>query len=437
MAKKQHINLAIIGHVDHGKSTAIGHLLTNVGAVPERKLEEYRNEAKDIGRESWMYAWVLDKLKEERKRGLTVDLGYYEFETDKYHFTIVDAPGHRDFIKNMITGTSQADAAILVVSAKENEFEAGFSRGGQTREHSILAQTLGIEDIIVCINKMDAEVVNYSQEQFEDVKSALEGFLGKQLGFDLEQMPFIPISGLEGDNLTESSENMPWYDGPTLVEALDEYVEPPPELTDKPFRLPIQKVYKVKGVGTVAAGRVASGVLKPGDKIKFYPGGQKSVAHTIEMHHEELDEATPGDNVGINVKGISQDEIHRGDVMAHPDSPPPVTGGNKGTFIGRVRIVSHPSSVFPGYSPVLHSHTLQVSCEFQDLLKKYDSATGELLENNPKFIKQGDGALVRFRPKEPCVLQNYEELSPLGRFAFRDMGELVGVGVVQKIEEEE
>lgn len=436
MAKKQHINLAIIGHVDHGKSTAIGHLLVNIGAVPKRKVEEYREEAKDIGRESWMYAWVLDKLKEERKRGLTVDLGYYKFETDKYSFTIVDAPGHRDFIKNMITGASQADAAILVVSAKENEFEAGFSRGGQTREHAILAQTLGIRNLIVAISKMDDDVVNYSQERYEDVKSALEGYLGKKLGFDMDKTPFVPISGLEGDNLTDSSENMPWYDGPTLKDALDQYIEPPPPLTDKPFRLPIQKVYQVKGVGTVAAGRVVSGVLKPGDEIAVYPSGKKTVAHSIEMHHEELDQAVPGDNVGVNVKGLSQDEIHRGDVLAHESNPPAIVGGNKGSFIGRLRIISHPSSIFPGYSPVLHSHTLQVSCEFQDLLKKFDSATGELLEENPKFIKQGDFAQVRFRPKEKCVLEPYEKLGQLGRFAFRDMGRLIAVGVVQNIESE-
>lgn len=436
MAKKEHINLAIIGHVDHGKSTAIGHLLADVGAVPERELEEYREEAKDIGRESWMYAWVLDKLKEERKRGLTVDLGYYKFDTDAYSFTIVDAPGHRDFIKNMITGASQADAAILVVSAKENEFEAGFSRGGQTREHAILAQTLGIQNLIVCISKMDAEVVNYSQEKYEDVKSALEGFLFKQLNFDPDKTPFIPISGMAGDNLVEQSENMAWYDGPTLLKALDEYIESPPDLSDKPFRLPIQKVYQVKGVGTVAAGRVVSGVLEPGEQITFYPRGQNTVAQTIEMHHEELDEARPGDNVGVNIKGISQEDIKRGDVMAHSDNPPPVIGGNKGAFIGRVKVINHPSSIFPGYSPVLHTHTLQVSCEFEELLRKYDSSTGELLEENPKFLKQGDGALVRFRPKEPCVIEEYEKLGPLGRYAFRDMGNLIAVGVVQKIEEE-
>lgn len=436
MAKKEHINLAIIGHVDHGKSTAIGHFLVDIGTVPEREIKDYREEAKDVGRESWMYAWVLDKLKEERKRGLTVDLGYYDFETDEYHFTIVDAPGHRDFIKNMITGASQADAAILVVSAKPNEFEAGFDRGGQTREHAILAQTLGINNLIVAISKMDSDVVNYNQEKYEDVKSALEGFLGKNLGFDLETVPFVPISGLEGDNLSEPSENMPWYDGPTLKEALDTYIEPPPDLSENPLRLPVQKVYQVKGVGTVAAGRVESGILKSKDEITIFPGDKKTIAQSIEMHHDELDEATTGDNVGVNVKGLGQDDIKRGDVIVHRDHPPPVIGGKKGTFIGRARIVRHPSAISPGYSPVLHSHTLQVSCEFEDIIKKFDSATGETLEENPDFIKQGDGALVRFRPKEEVVLEEYEKNPPLGRFAIRDMGELVAVGVVQKIEEE-
>jgi len=427
-SKKPHLNIVVIGHVDHGKSTLMGRFLYEIGAIDERVIREYEEQAKKLGRETWKYAWVLDKLAEERKRGLTIDLGYFKFETPKYMFTIIDAPGHRDFIKNMITGTSQADAAILVVSAKRNEFEAGYALGGQTREHAILAKTLGIDQLIVCINKMDA--VKYDKSAYEEIRDELKRFLAT-IGYDVSKVPFIPTSGLYGDNLKEKSANTPWYDGPTLFEALD-LLQPPEPMVDRPLRIPIQKVFKIKGVGTVITGRVETGVLKKGQEIIIEPLGRKTTAMSIEMHHEELPEAVPGDNIGINVKGIGADEVKRGDVVGPTDNPPSVVGPERGTFKARIIVLWHPTRIYAGYTPVMHAHTLQVATTFEKLLIKY-GPKGEVLEENPEYIQKGDNALVELRPIKPSVIEVYKEFPPLGRFAIRDMANLVAVGVVQEI----
>lgn len=431
--KKPHINLVIIGHVDHGKSTTVGHFLYLVGSVDERVLKKYEEEAKQIGKESWKYAWVLDKLAEERKRGLTIDLGYYKFETPKYMFTIIDAPGHRDFIKNMITGASQADAAILVVSAKPNEFEAGYALGGQTREHAILAKTLGIDQLIVLINKMDDDAVKYSKDKYEEIMNELKRFLAG-IGYKVDKIPFIPVSGLKGDNLKEKSQNMPWYNGPTLFQALDSF-EPPKPMTDKPFRLPIQKVFKIKGVGTVITGRVETGILKPGEEIIIMPLNKKTIAQSIEMHHERLDQAIPGDNIGINVKGIAAEEVKRGDMVGHSNNPPTVVGPGYGQILGRVVILWHPTSISAGYTPVMHAHTLQVAARFVKLLKRY-GPKGEVLEEKPQFLKKGDNADVLLEPIKPSCIEVFKDFPPIGRFALRDMGQLIGVGVVNAIKKE-
>ncbi len=434
-AKKPHLNLVVVGHVDHGKSTMMGRFLVELGAVDPRLVEKYREEARALGRESWAYAWVLDKLKEERQRGLTIDLGYNKFETRKYFYTLIDAPGHRDFIKNMITGASQADVAILVVSAKPNEYEAGMSEGGQTREHAILCKVLGIDQLIVCINKMDA--INYDKGLYDKYVTELKKFLAG-IGYKVDKIPFIPTSGLDAEatNLVKKSPKTPWYEGPTLLEALDS-VEPPKPLVDKPFRLPIQKAYSIKGVGTVVTGRVESGVLKAGDDVIILPLGKKSKAFSIEMHHTRLEEARPGDNVGVNVKGIRRDEVTRGQVMAHPTSPPPVVGraGDTvyGTIIARIIVIWHPTSIAPGYTPVMHTHTLQVPVKFVRILSKIDPRTGQTVEENPQFIRKGDAALVELEPQKLCCVEKFRDIPPLGRFAIRDMGRLIAVGVIEDL----
>ncbi|KSW11645.1 elongation factor 1-alpha [Pyrodictium occultum] len=423
--QKPHINLVVIGHVDHGKSTLVGHLLFRLGFVDEKTLRTLEEEAKKKGKESFKFAWLMDRLKEERERGVTIDLSFVKFETKKYYFTIIDAPGHRDFIKNMITGASQADAAILVVSARKGEFEAGMSAEGQTREHLILAKTMGIDQIIVAVNKMDAPDVNYSKERYEQIVAVLKKFM-KGLGYKVDQIPFIPVSAWTGENLIERSPNMPWYNGPTLVEALDNYIQPPKKPIDKPLRIPIQNVYTIPGVGTVPVGRVETGVLKVGDKVVFMPPGVVGEVRSIEMHHQPIQQAEPGDNIGFNVRGVSKKDIRRGDVAGHPDNPPTVAE----EFTARIFVIWHPSAITVGYSPVIHAHTASVAARIVEIQAKLDPRTGQVVEKNPQFLKMGDAAIVKFKPIKPMVIEKYSEFPQLGRFAMRDMGKTVGIGVV-------
>ncbi len=422
--EKPHLNLVVIGHVDHGKSTLVGHILYRLGLVDQKTLQMLEEEAKKKGKETFKYAWLLDKLKEERERGVTIALTYMKFETRKYIFTIIDAPGHRDFIKNMITGASQADAALLVVSARKGEFEAGMSPEGQTREHAILAKTMGINQLIVAVNKMDATEPPWSQKRYEQIKTILGKFL-KSLGYDISKIPFIPVSAWTGDNLIERSPNMPWYDGPTLVEALD-MLTPPPKPIDKPLRIPIQDVYAISGVGTVPVGRVETGVLRVGDKVVFMPPAKVGEVRSIETHHVRIEKAEPGDNIGFNVRGISKRDIRRGDVAGHLDKPPTVAE----EFTARVFIIWHPTAITVGYTPVLHVHTASVACRIVEIKAKLDPRTGKVVEENPQFLKMGDAAIVRFKPIKPLVIEKYSEIPPLGRFAMRDMGKTIGIGVV-------
>jgi len=426
-AEKPHLNLVIIGHVDHGKSTTIGHLFYLTGAVNERVAKTYEEEAKKLGKETFKFAWVLDKLKEERERGLTIDTAYLKFETPRYFFTVIDAPGHRDFVKNMVTGASQADAAVLFVSAKRGEFEAGIGPGGQTREHGFLAYTLGVNQMVVAINKMDDPSVNGSQERYEEIKNEISRML-KMVGYKVEKIPFVPTSGWTGDNLVKSSDKMPWYKGPTLFEALDQ-LETPPKPIDKPLRLPIQDVYTITGVGTVPVGRVETGVLKEGDTLVFMPANVKGEVKSIETHHVRIKKAEPGDNIGFNVRGISRDDVRRGDVAGHPDNPPTVAK----EFIGQIIVIYHPTAIAAGYSPVLHAHTGQIACRFTELIQKLDPRTGQVVEEKPAFLKTGDGAIVRFEPLQPIAVEAYSDFPELGRFAVRDMGTTVAAGVIKEI----
>ncbi|AEM38101.1 translation elongation factor EF-1, subunit alpha [Pyrolobus fumarii 1A] len=422
--KKPHLNLIVIGHVDHGKSTLVGHLLYRLGYIDEKTMKQLEEEAKKRGKESFKFAWILDKLKEERERGVTIDLSFMKFETKKYYFTIIDAPGHRDFVKNMITGASQADAALLVVSARKGEFEAGMSPEGQTREHLILAKTMGIEQLIVAVNKMDATEPAWSKERYEQIVNVLKKFM-KTLGYKVDQIPFIPVSAWTGDNLIERSPNMPWYNGPTLVEALD-MLQPPKKPVDKPLRIPIQNVYSIPGVGTVPVGRVETGVLKVGDKVVFMPPGVVGEVRSIEMHHVRLDQAEPGDNIGFNVRGVSKKDVKRGDVAGHVDNPPTVAE----EFTAKVFVIWHPTAIAPGYTPVVHAHTASVACRITEIVAKLDPRTGKVLEKNPSFIKQGEVAIVKFKPIKPMVVEKFSDFPALGRFAMRDMGKTVGIGIV-------
>jgi elongation factor 1-alpha len=428
--KKPHINLIIIGHVDHGKSTLMGHMLFKTGALSKQEMTKLEKLAQEMDRGSFKFAYVMDRLKEERERGLTIDLAFRRFETPKHYFTIIDAPGHADFIKNMITGASQADAAILVVSARKGEFEAGVSAGGQTREHAFLARTLGIEQLVVAVNKMDDSTPKWAQDRYEEIKAEVSDLL-KGAQFDPSKVHFVPVSAWTGDHLTEASKNMEWYKGPSLLEALDEFVLPEKPLK-KPLRVPVQDVYTITGVGTVPVGRVETGQMKIGDKVIFMPANKKGEIKTIEMHHERMDTAEPGDNIGFNVRGIGKGEIRRGDVMGHVDKPPRVVQ----EFVGQIIVIHHPRALAAGYTPVMHAHTAQVATTFIEIMSKIDPRTGETVQEKPDFIKQGDSALVKLRPVTPICLETYKDMKQLGRFAIRDSGRTVAVGIVQKITEE-
>jgi elongation factor 1-alpha len=427
--EKPHINLIIIGHVDHGKSTSIGHLFYDAGAIPEKRLKDFEAEAEALGKGSFKYAWVLDKLKEERERGLTIDLAFYELETGKNVFTVIDSPGHRDFVKNMVTGASQADGAILMISAKRGEYEAGINPGGQTREHAFLAKTLGVEQIVVAVNKMDDASVNWDANRYEEVKDGVSKLL-KMVGYNTDNVNFVPTSGWTGDNLVNRSENMPWYKGPTLLEALDNF-KLPPKPTDKPLRIAIQDVYTIRGVGTTPVGKVETGTLRPGDDIVFMPSGEKGKVNSIETHYTKIDSAGPGDNIGFNVKGVPKDKVKRGEIAGHPRDLPKVAKA----FTGRIFIINHPTAVGEGYTPVLHLHTAQIAVRFDKLLSKLDPRTGQTVEDNPAYLRTGEAAIVRFVPLQPTAMETFIDYPGLGRFALRDMGTTIGAGVVMEIEE--
>merc|ERR1712112_342713 len=391
-----------------------------------------------MGKGSFKYAWVLDKLKAERERGITIDIALWKFQTENFYVTIIDAPGHRDFIKNMITGTSQADCAVLIVAAGVGEFEAGISKNGQTREHALLAFTLGVKQLIIGVNKMDSTEPPYSEKRFSEISSEVSNYV-KKVGYNPKAVAFVPISGWHGDNMIEASTNMPWYkgwnkevkegkfSGKTMFEALDSII-PPTRTSDKPLRLPLQDVYKIGGIGTVPVGRVETGLIKPGMVVTFAPVNVTTEVKSVEMHHESLPEAGPGDNVGFNVKNVSVKDIRRGNVASDSKNDP---AKEAKTFNAQVIVLNHPGEIGNGYSPVLDCHTAHIACKFNEIKEKVDRRTGKATEANPKFIKSGDAGIVELEPSKPMCVEAFSDFPPLGRFAVRDMRQTVAVGVIK------
>ena len=421
MAKgKVHINIVFMGHVDHGKSTTVGRLLYDTKNVDEQTMRKLKDKAESLGKGGFEFAFVMDNLKEEQERGLTIDLAHKKFETQKYYFTIIDAPGHKDFIKNMITGASQADAGVLVVSGNPSD-----GVQAQTKEHVFLARTLGVNQLIVYVNKMD--MAKYDQKRFDDVKKQVSDLL-KSVGYKPEEILFVAGASLLGVNVAEKSKEMPWYSGKTLLESLDELKEPD-KPTELPLRLPIQDVYNITGIGVVPVGRVETGIMKINDKVIVVPGregkGVIGEVKTIEMHHEQLQQAEPGDNIGFNLRGIGKKDIARGDVLGHANSPPTVVT----EFTAQMVVLNHPTVISAGYTPVFHVHTAQVACQVEKIEKKLDPATGETKEENPDFIKNGDAAIVKIKPMQPLVIEIQKDIPQMSRFAIRDSGTTVAAGM--------
>merc|ERR1712216_330129 len=418
---KFHINVVVIGHVDSGKSTTTGHLIYKCGGIDKRVIEKFEKEAAEMGKGSFKYAWVLDKLKAERDRGITIDIALWKFESDKHYFTIIDAPGHRDFIKNMITG----------------EFESGISKEGQTREHALLAYTLGVKQMRVAMNKMDNTEPPYSEARYKEIKEEVSNFLTKT-GYNVEKILFIPISGFNGDNMIgkigdSGKDQMEWYKGPCLLEALD-MVKAPKRPVDRPLRLPLQDVYKIGGIGTVPVGLVETGVIKPGMVCTFAPSNVTTEVKSVEMHHESMPQATPGDNVGFNVKNVSVKDIRRGNVASDSKNDPAKEANN---FTAQVIIMEHPGQISNGYTPVLDCHTAHIACKFLDITEKIDRRTNKKTEDNPKFVKRNDACKAILEPTKPMCVENFKEYAPLGRFAVRDMRQTVAVGVIEAVDKSE
>jgi elongation factor 1-alpha len=416
---KPHQNIVFVGHVDHGKSTTVGRLLLDSGHIEAHVIEKFEKEAVERGKAGFGFAYVMDGLKEERERGITIDVAHKEFFTPNYYFTVIDAPGHRDFVKNMITGTSQAESAVLCVAANDGV-------NAQTKEHAFLARVLGVKQLIVNINKMDISGVDWSQDRFNSVVGEVTDLL-KIAGFNPADAPFIPCSAFDGDNVYNKSSNTPWYKGPTLFEAIDA-IELPPKPTDRPLRLPIQDVYKISGIGTVPVGKIETGVLNAGKTVVFNPSQQSAEVKSIEMHHTTVDKAEPGDNVGFNVRGLAAHDIRRGDVVGYTDNEPTFVRHDE-TFIGQIQLMDIPKAIGAGYTPVFHAHTSQVAVRFVDLLEN-----SKTKEANPPFLKTGDAALVRFAPTKPMAIEQMDAFPELSRFAIRDMGKTVAAGVCMKVE---
>ncbi|CBZ08557.1 LOW QUALITY PROTEIN: elongation factor 1-alpha [Leishmania infantum JPCM5] len=429
---KVHMNLVVVGHVDAGKSTATGHLIYKCGGIDKRTIEKFEKEAAEIGKASFKYAWVLDKLKAERERGITIDIALWKFESPKSVFTIIDAPGHRDFIKNMITGTSQADAAILMIDSTHGGFEAGISKDGQTREHALLAFTLGVKQMVVCCNKMDDKTVTYAQSR--TMRSAGGGRVPEARGLQPGESALHPDLGLagrqhdrEGRTPGRGTRVPPCWTRSTCW-------SPPVRPVDKPVRLPLQDVYKIGGIGTVPVGRVETGIMKPGDVVTFAPANVTTEVKSIEMHHEQLAEAQPGDNVGFNVKNVSVKDIRRGNVCGNSKNDPPKEAAD---FTAQVIVLNHPGQISNGYAPVLDCHTSHIACRFAEIESKIDRRSGKELEKNPKAIKSGDAAIVKMVPQKPMCVEVFNDYAPLGRFAVRDMRQTVAVGIIKGVNKKE
>lgn len=424
--KKEHVNVVFIGHVDAGKSTIGGQIMYLTGMVDKRTLEKYEREAKEKNRETWYLSWALDTNQEERDKGKTVEVGRAYFETEKKHFTILDAPGHKSFVPNMIGGASQADLAVLVISARKGEFETGFEKGGQTREHAMLAKTAGVKHLIVLVNKMDDPTVNWSLERYEECKEKLVPFL-KKVGFNPKKdIHFMPCSGLTGANLKDPVPECPWYIGLPFIPHLDSL----PNFTrssDGPVRLPI--VDKYKDMGTVILGKLESGSISKAQQLVMMPN-----RHTVEVlsllsDDLETDDASPGENLKLRLKGIEEEEILPGFILCSPDN----LCHSGRTFDAQIVIIEHKSIICPGYNAVLHIHTCIEEVQITALICLVDKKTGQKSPTRPRFVKQDQVCIARLRAAGVICLETFKDFPQMGRFTLRDEGKTIAIGKVLKL----
>eukprot|EP00882_Tetradesmus_deserticola_P006430 GHRQ01006767.1.p1 GENE.GHRQ01006767.1~~GHRQ01006767.1.p1 ORF type:complete len:464 (-),score=223.91 GHRQ01006767.1:377-1768(-) len=453
---KQHLSIVICGHVDSGKSTTTGRLLFELGGIPERELEKLKEEAAALGKQSFAFAFYMDRQKEERERGVTIACTTKEFFTDKWHYTIIDAPGHRDFIKNMISGAAQADVCLLMVPADGN-FTTAIQKGdhkaaeiqGQTRQHARLINLLGVKQLICGVNKMDSDVAGYREERYVEIRDEMRHMLarvGWKPDFVEKAVPVLPISGWMGDNLIKQSTNMTWWKGMEvetldkrkvqincLLDALNDMVVVPERKTDAPMRVPISGAYKIKGVGDVLAGRVEQGIVKPGDEVIFLPTHTTAnpcvgKVFTVEMHHKRVDKAGPGDNVGMNIKGLDKGNMPRtGDVMILKSD---ATLKPCKDFTAQIQTLDIPGEVKAGYSPIGFVRCGRSACKITKIDWKVGKETGGKKLDAPHALKANEMAQVTFEPVQPLVVDSFKSCEGLSRIAFLDGNTAVMLGKV-------
>jgi len=455
---KTHVSIVVCGHVDAGKSTTTGRLIFELGGIPEREMEKLKAEAETLGKSSFAFAFYMDKSKEERARGVTIACTTKEFYTTSYHYTIVDAPGHRDFIKNMISGSSQADVALLMVPADGN-FTAAIAKGnhkqgvvqGQTRQHARLINLLGVKQLIVGINKMDCSTAKYGKARYDEIKAEMESMLvkvGWKKQFVKNCVPFMPISGWMGDNLLSKSSNMSWWNGVTikvqkkplevvcLLDCLEKMVKPPKRDEEKKLRMPVSGVYKIKGVGDVITGRLEQGVSKPGDEVIFVPTNTTALScsgkvFTVEMHHTNQEKAGAGDNVGLNVKGLPKENMPRvGDVMIHKAD---ASLKNCLKFTAEVQVLDHPGELKKGYTPIAFIRTGRCAVKMSQIVWKVGKETGGQEAADPVYVKANERARIEFEPQQPFVCESFKECEGLGRVAILEGNTVVMLGIVTDV----
>lgn len=427
---KQLLNLVVIGHVDAGKSTLMGHMLYLLGNVNKRTMHKYEQESKKAGKASFAYAWVLDETGEERERGVTMDVGMTKFETTTKVITLMDAPGHKDFIPNMITGAAQADVAVLVVDASRGEFEAGFETGGQTREHGLLVRSLGVTQLAVAVNKMDQ--VNWQQERFQEITGKLGHFL-KQAGFKESDVAFIPTSGLSGENLitrSQLNELTKWYEGLCLLEQIDSF-KPPQRSVDKPFRLCVSDVFKDQGSGFCVTGKIEAGYIQTGDRLLAIPPNETCTAKGITLHDEPVDWAAAGDHVSLTLVGMDIIKINVGCVFCGPKEP--IKACTR--FRARILIFNIEIPITKGFPVLLHYQTVSEPAIIKRLISVLNKSTGEVTKKKPKLLTKGQNALVELQTQRPVALELYRDFKELGRFMLRYSGSTIAAGVVMEIKE--